>query len=247
MHFYIDNYRPQGTELSSAEFIKKRAAPLDITKTHGLGSGLYGLVHGTPTGRAGVEILTTGEIVNPVILDTDEKTQWFETFTRHFNYLIEGYINKTASGAEVMAAIDALIPQIQVGFIALFSLLDGVTLEGGVKKHLFRTIQSFSQSYSTANVGDFLYQPINYLLMPVYGGIYNSSHSGNTLDRGSVAYQAINPRHQKQAFNREGAFVPAGRRLIAIGGRRSRGSKSRKYRKGLALSTKRSNRKYTAK
>jgi hypothetical protein len=244
MAYYIDNYRPQGTELSSAEFIKKRAAPLDITKTHGLGSGLYGLVHGTQTARAGVEILTTGEIMNPVVLNTDEKTAWFETFTRHFNYIIEGYINKTASGAEVTAAIDALIPQIKPQFLELFYRLDGVTLEGGIRTHLLRTIQSFSQSYSRANVGDFLWQPINYLLMPVYGGIYNSSHAGNTLDRGSVAFQAINPRHQKQAFNIEGAFVPAGRRLIAIGGRRRSG---RKTRKGLTLGTKRANRKYITK
>lgn len=237
MPYLIDNYRPDRFDISSAEFIKKTAGGLSITKTHGLGSGVYGLVHGTDTMRAGIEILSIHEITNPVILDTDRKTALFIEFTQYFNDLVERFISKAATGADVTESLDSKKLFLDEVFSELFPRLVGST-----KSHILRVIKAFSTAYRGAAVGDFLWQPINYLLMPVYNGIFNSSQSGNTLDRGSVLFIAIQPRHQKQAFNREGAFVPAGRRLVGIGGTRRR-----KNRKGLALSTKRSNRKYTAK
>jgi len=237
MSYLIDNYRPKGTELSSAEFIKKTAGALSITRTHGLGSGIYGLVHGTRTARAGVEILTTREIVNPVMLDTNENLALFIRFTVYFNDLIEKYTGGMAA-TDVVKSIDSNNLFLASVFTKLFPQLGG-----DAKTNILKALKSFSTSYKAAAIGDFLWQPINYLLMPMYDGIYNSSEAGNTLDRGSVLFDAIQPRHQKQAFNREGAFVPAGKRLVAMGGRRSTLRSKRK----LTLSTKRSNRKYTAK
>jgi hypothetical protein len=39
----IYNYRPRNFEVSSAEYIKKTTGKLDMTRTHGLGSGIYGV------------------------------------------------------------------------------------------------------------------------------------------------------------------------------------------------------------
>jgi hypothetical protein len=241
MPYLIDNYRPEGRDLSSAEFIKKTAGALSITKTHGLGSGVYGLEHGTKTMRAGKEILTTHELVNPVLLDTNEKSELFIEFTQYFNDLIEKYINGALKGAAVTESLDAKKVFLDRVFSELFP-----RLVGDAKTHVLRVIKAFSAAYKGAAVGDFLWQPINYLLMPVYGGIFNSSEAGNTLDRGSVLFVAIQPRHQKQAFNREGAFVPEGRKLVKMGGYGKRKSKSRRTSK-LTLGTKRANRKYIAK
>jgi len=210
-----------------------------MTKTHGLGSGIYGLVHGTRTRRAGVETLTTHEIVNPVILDTNAKSASFVEFTQYFNTLIESFINKTATGAAVMEILDSKKAFLDSIFSELFP-----GLGGDAKSNILRVIKAFSSAYKGAAVGDFLWQPINYLLMPKYGGIYNSSVEGNTLDRGSVLFVATEPRHQKQAFNREGAFVPEGKKLVALaGGKRRTYIRKRK----LTLGTKRANRKYIAK
>ena len=240
MPYLIDNYRPAGTNVSSSEFIKKTAGGLNITKTHGLGSGIYGLKHGTKTPRAGVETLTTHEIMNPVILDTNAKSALFIEFTQFFNELIEKYINGSLKGAAVMASIDSNKDLLDRAFSELFP-----DLEGTPKANLNRAIIAFSTAYKGAVVGDLLWQPINYLLKPKYGGIFNSSEDGNTLDRGSVLFVAVQPRHQKQAFNHEGAFIPFGRKLVLMAGgrRKSRRSKSRK----LAFGTKRANRKYIAK
>jgi len=241
MSYLIDNYRPKGTELSSAEFIKKTAGALSITKTHGLGAGVYGLVHGTKTERAGVEILSTHEITNPVLLDANHKTAMFIEFTQYFNDLIEKYIYGTLKGSGVTTSIDSNEEFLVSVFATLFPQLGG-----DAKSNILRSLKAFSGAYRVAAVGDFLWQPINYLLMPTYKGIYNSSEEGNTLDRGSVLFYANEPRHQKQAFNREGAFVPAGKKLVAMGGlysglRRSRSNRS------SALRTKRANRKYITK
>jgi len=39
----IFNYRPPNFEVSSAEYIKKTSGKVDMTRTHGLGSGIYGV------------------------------------------------------------------------------------------------------------------------------------------------------------------------------------------------------------
>jgi hypothetical protein len=233
MVYLIDNYRPDGKDLSSAEFIKKTAGDLSITKTHGLGSGLYGLVHGTVTDRASSETLTVHEIVNPVILDTNAKSQLFIEFTQYFNDLTEKFISKKTSGAAMTLDIDSKKAFLDGVFSDLFP-----KLVGGAKSNILRAIRLFSGSYRVAAAGDFLWQPINYLLMPVYDGIYNSSLAGNTLDRGSLLFVAIKSRHQKQAFNRNGPFVPAGKKLVLMTAGRRRRS---------AFGTKRANWKYVAK
>ena len=44
MEYKITNYRPPINEMSSSEYIKKTHSMLNITKTHGLGSGVYGVI-----------------------------------------------------------------------------------------------------------------------------------------------------------------------------------------------------------
>ena len=78
MSYTIINFRPKWTDLSSSEYIKKKPI-LDITKTHGLGSGIYGIIdtkdesYKQKSLTRPHEIQTSIPIDNPLILNTNNK------------------------------------------------------------------------------------------------------------------------------------------------------------------------------
>ena len=189
--YQIDNYRPISKELSAAEFIKKTKGKLDFTKTHGLGSGIYGLVHGTPNLREATELKTTISLVNPVILDTDTKTARFIEFSQYLMKVVEEYVNQTKPIKNISANINSEKAKLDSVFSDLFPQ---------TSLSIVQVLNRYKRDYNKAALGELLKHPINYLLEP-YDGIYNSSPNGNTFATGSVFFSDINPRHQKQAFN----------------------------------------------
>lgn len=225
--YEIDNYRPDGKALSAAEFIKKTAGRLNFTKTHGLGSGIYGLVHGTINQRTSSEMITTLRLVNPVILDTDSKTARFIEFSQYLMKVVEEYVNQTTPIKLITADINSEQPKIDRVFSDLFPL---------VNISIFKILNKYKTDYNKAEIGDFLYHPINYLLQSKYDGIYNSSPNGNTFATGSVVFSDINPRHQKQAFDKEGLV---GKLIYFVGGKQRKTRKKTRIYYSRLLSVKR--------
>jgi len=212
MPYVIINYRPDGTEVSAAEFVKKTRSPINFTKTHGLGSGIYGLIEGTNTDRAGNEIMSAHTLANPVILDTNAKSDDFSWFSGVLMTLVETFVN---GGVNLKAKHNAI-------FAAEKSRLEMVKDElfpaiGDAKSAILKVMQKYKKDYKAADFGDFLYQPINYLLSGFYDGIYNSSPNGNTLSTGSVYFSSLRPRHQKYAFNGAPFLDPANK--LVVGGK----------------------------
>lgn len=71
----IYNYRPRNFEVSSAEYIKKTTGKLDMTRTHGLGSGIYGI---TSYEQREDESMTAIMLKKPLNI-TDEKMDSYLT------------------------------------------------------------------------------------------------------------------------------------------------------------------------
>jgi hypothetical protein len=221
MPYQIDNYYPPEAQVSAAEFIKKTGGPLNITKTHGLGSGIYGIIHGTPNKdyTRSNWLVHVATMRNPVILDTDEKTAAFIHFSQTLIDFVEAYISRGAPAAQLLDQLNLVLPTLTP--IAQYLFPKVATTSQGLYNAFSSVLNRFATAYKNARHGDFLYQPINYLLMPVgYDGIYNSSPDGNTFAKGSVYFNGANPRHQKYAFDLQGPKLPLGNQLIQVGGRR---------------------------
>lgn len=107
---------------------------------------------------------------------------------------------------------------------------------------LHNTVKNWVRDYNGANVGDYLYQPINYFLMRHYDGVYSNSPNGNTFATGSVYFHAVEhiPRAQDSAMTRNATLLP-GNKLIPCdpvdmgftGGKRKKSKKGNKRRKSI--------------
>ena len=200
MSYTITNFRPFETDVSSSEYIKKTGNLLNMTKTHGLGSGIYGviktpkMIHEINTTIRQSEIPTELVLQNPLILDTNEKFGNFIQLSRYLMGICEAQINRKP---DVYRALS--------GQLQHYNLIRQNICPSS--NSIVSAFTGFTKAYKAANIGDFLRQPINYLLEGHYDGIYNSSNDGNSFSTGSVAFIHHNPRHQKQAFDPEGAFL----------------------------------------
>ena len=205
--YRIKNFRPIGTEVSSSEYIKKTHNLLNMTKTHGLGSGIYGVIetpqmlHTITTSSRQHELQSVFELHNPVILDTDEKHGSFIYISRYLMDLCEAQINQQGSVYRDLSKSISEYNLIRKNICPLSNTIG-------------KAVNQFIKDYRFANIGDFLRQPINYLLEGHYDGIYNISDNGNSFSTGSVAFIHQNPRHQKYAFDPEGALLQPDKTLI---------------------------------
>jgi hypothetical protein len=189
-----------------------------MTRTHGLGSGIYGVT--TPDEREN-ETMTPIQLHNPIIIENDEIDSDLTTVSIWLIDMVEQKIKlgqlqgrlrtaDTSSITDIQEQIDfenqifnRLKSQEQLTEIINTTnhLLGDKYDAVDIKCKLFGAINGFIKDYAQAKRGDFLLQPINYLLLSYdYDGIYNASSSGNTFARGSVAFRNINIRDQKQAF-----------------------------------------------
>jgi hypothetical protein len=238
--YIIYNYRPRRYDLSSSEYIKK-GNRLDITRTHGLGSGIYGV---TTSEEREDETITPIPLINPIIIQNSDMDSNLSTISI---WLID-MIEQTIKLGKLQAALrkaerdgdDDMIISIQHDIVSekgiytelksperindiifitnnlLGNTTDDTDINTEVRCKLFGAINGFIKDYSRAKMGDFLLQPINYFLISYgYDGIYNASSSGNTFARGSVAFININMRDQKQAFG--SPYLETGKNLIYNG------------------------------
>lgn len=207
LEYIIYNYRESDYELSSSEYIKKKEGFLNMNKSHGLGSGIYGLTNSDNELRdSSLYIIEPLILNNPVILDKDEDQSRFILLSRYLMELCESYINGDGSTYNTLKVEfdifknekDKLCPKSRgIGFV----------------------VRKFIKDYNAAKIGDFLKQPINYLLEGPYDGIYNSCPAGNIFSRGSVKFEDISPRYQCSAmFVSQGKcpFLEYGKDLVKI-------------------------------
>jgi len=217
--YIIYNYRPRRYDISSSEYIKK-GNRIDITRTHGLGSGIYGV---TTSDERADETITPIRLINPIVIKSNEMDSNLTTISIWLIDMVEqpiklGKLQASLRGAEKNGDIDLVtsiqqkidlekrryeMVKSQIGDIIAITnqLLGNTFIDSDIRCKLFGAINGFVKDYSQAKNGDFLLQPINYLLMSYnYDGIYNASTTGNTFARGSVAFMNINMRDQKQAF-----------------------------------------------
>ena len=220
MAYTITNFRNPNFDISSAEYIKKTETgyPLNMNKTHGLGSGLYGIVPNANNARKG-EVGTPITLTKPLVLDTDQKDHDFSLLSIWLIELAEAVVQGNQTNKARLLTEKTAMESICTAF--------GIMSTGG----LIGALNRFIKAYQTARPGDFVRQPINYLLEPQFDGIYNSSPNGNNYNRGSVSFQNINPRHQRAAFDpvppsEKGKLTP-GNKLI-IGGKSNKKTKRRK-------------------
>lgn len=238
--YIIYNYRPRRYDLSSSEYIKK-GNMLDITRTHGLGSGIYGV---TTSEEREDETITPITLINPIIIQNDEMDSNLSTISIWLIDMVEqtiklGKLQAALRKAEGCDNEDIIISiqrdielkkdkytqiksQEQVNNIIfitnnlLGNIEDDTDVNTEVRCKLFGAINGFVKDYSRTRMGDFLLQPINYFLISYgYDGIYNASPSGNTFARGSVAFININMRDQKQAFGTP--YLETGKNLVYNG------------------------------
>jgi hypothetical protein len=183
LEYTIYNYRESYYGLSSAEYIKKKGF-LNINKSHGLGSGIYGLTNSDNESRDSSLYIIEPFILNdPVILDKDEDQSRFIELSVYLIKLCESYINHKKSTYNDLAK-----------GIGKFSEIKKALCPKSRKIGV--AITKFIEDYMQAKIGDFLKQPINYLLEDSYDGIYNSCPAGNIFSRGSVKFVDILPRSQ---------------------------------------------------
>ena len=241
MEYKITNYRPPINEMSSSEYIKKTHSNLNITKTHGLGSGVYGVIKDNLpfNDRAGRELETNLVLYKPVIIRSDEELGDYITLSTFVAEIVESLINsakvdnvdekarmKASANARLSSEEGKIIKEILKHLAPNANLIEG--------------IKSFLTAYNKAKIGDFVHQPMNYILK-LYDGIYNDNNNGNTFSMGSVKFIDVNPRHQKGKFDMK-PYIEPGNNLIEIrGGKKTK--KSRKMRKSKKTKKTRKNRK----
>uniref|UniRef100_A0A6C0KJ37 Uncharacterized protein n=1 Tax=viral metagenome TaxID=1070528 RepID=A0A6C0KJ37_9ZZZZ len=193
LYYIIYNFRPQTTPLSSAEYIVKERNSmtgrimLSMNQSHGLGSGIYGLIRDPITGiipgadTRSNEIVTPIALVNPLILDTNEKFSDFVDLSRYLMDLCEATIHRDNGERRVLLA-------------KLFKY-EVLRKKIAPKSHkIIPTVNKFTSTFIRKMVpGDYIRQPINFLLSDAYDGIYNSSKNGNCYSAGSVYFSDVEP------------------------------------------------------
>jgi len=208
--YAIINFRPSSAvRPSSSEYIRKvEPSKLVIHTRHGLGSGMYGLLllndaelaweeqNISPGERVQLrshyytresEIQSLYYIINPVIIDTNPK---LDDFIKMSTWLI-----------------NVCLAQVKQNKDKFLHLMKNFRQISEIQKKLCplsqpfqKVITEWTKAYKNANYGDFIKQPINYLLQPEYDGIYNSCSDGNYFTVGSIKFIDLNPRDQRQNF-----------------------------------------------
>jgi hypothetical protein len=196
----IYNYRPPNTPLSSSEYIlANRDKKLNLTKTHGMGSGIYGLTEPNNPNRK-YEIQESINLNNPVIITTNDDNKDFITLSRYLMYYAEWQINyRKHSDKEYKYS------SLEYNFLKTYKKADIEEIKSRlapeVEISIDDAVNNFRENYlKHENQGELIEQPINYLLKDKYDGVYNQSPNGNTFSVGSVKYKKILPRDQKYAF-----------------------------------------------
>jgi hypothetical protein len=227
--YIIYNYRESYNDLSSAEYIKKTDNILHMNYTHGLGSGIYGLINpNNNITRDDSYIIEKKILYKPVILDKDEEQTRFTFLSRYLIELCESRINKNKDKYNELKAQlstfnkekEEICPKAKsIGFI----------------------VRKFVNDYNKANIGDFLKQPINYLLEGPYDGIYNNCPAGDIFSRGSVKFEDVLPRYQGSNIHVSRGITPFledGKSLIQIAGKKVKKKKKTKKKKKKKVITK---------
>jgi hypothetical protein len=224
--------------VSSAEYIKKNIFTLlDITKTHGIGSGFYGV---TDFDKRPQESMIPIQLKNPLFIRDNEMDSRLTQISLWLIAMVETTINKGKNTKYLNVAISSndiqektrLESEIETQNIKITYLKSSCVIQDIISElnelvgnsytpeeircKLFGAIKGFIKDYSTAKHGDFLLQPIDYLLLSCgYDGIYNESPNGDTFSRGSIAFYNKNPRDQKQAFGNP--FLNPNNQLVYTG------------------------------
>ena len=183
MRYFIDNYRPvvdkqdDLTYLQPCEYIiVEQDKKILFSKNYTLGTGIYGFIHGTLYDT--LDIKTVIEILNPVILDTDEKYKFFFNIKFWLQDMIETIIhNKRQKHYELLlvqdnieATIDLIMPE---------------------SKQIKIAINEFINEYENICCKTVIKQPINYLLDTNYDGVYIDCSIGRQLNTQSVKFEYI--------------------------------------------------------
>jgi len=171
-----------------------------MNKSHGLGSGIYGIAPGGSIPDQTIENYAVAEKIvlkNPVVIRSNKDDG---AFTRLSVWLMLAVESKMDDRKKMFNDND------DINKIRLRLAPDTEKirrLQG--KDPLAFAVNSFLEVYHRkAKIGDFIKQPINFLLEAGgYDGVYNTSNNGNTFNRGCVKY-THHPRlsrHQKGALN----------------------------------------------
>jgi hypothetical protein len=246
-HYYERKYN----KYSSSEFIRKKTV-LNMTKTHGLGSGVYALITGSPSGERG-NATVNGKVLykmtNPVIISTDDELSCFSRLSigliNACEYLVAAYASKDTT--RVYEELNTLLGEWSTGkecSIFLNKIVRAQPDGKNILMLLHNTVGKWVHDYMhESEEGDYLYQPINYFLMGNYDGVYNNCPNGNRFENGSVYFRPEHhiPRAQDSAFTGQFELLP-GKKLIpcnpvdltmTFGGKRKKSKKSNKRRKSI--------------
>jgi hypothetical protein len=248
--FWITHYYDlRHPENASSEFIRKKDV-LFMNRTHGLGSGIYGVITGTHRGDrpAAQNGKVLYRMLNPLRIDEDDELAYFSALSigliEACELLVAAYANRDPEPANerlnrlVLDWSNDQPCHIFLNRKIVPALPDGSNI--GMLLH--NTVENWVRDYVGANDGDYLYQPINYLLMRQYDGVYNTSENGNTFATGSVYYHAVEhiPRAQDSAMTHNATLLP-GNKLIPCnpvdlqmgftGGKRKKSKGKRKSKK----------------
>jgi hypothetical protein len=212
MEYKIYNFRPFGTDLSSSEMIKKKPSILKPTLTHCLGSGIYGIIDKT---RENIQDKINDNIEKelilekPFIINNNEELSVYIIFARAITELCVCLKNIKKSDTRDEKAKDLL------EIIKKNTEIINNTVNKIEYVDILQHIITFIKQYTNMNNGDFITQPINFVLYRNgYDGIYNNCDNGDNFARGSVKYDYRNPRHQKWAFGLEDPYLKEDKNLI---------------------------------
>lgn len=242
-HYYNPFHHPEN---GSAEFIRRKSV-LKMNISHGLGSGIYGLVRGTDQRvRPALDNMKVlYQMMNPVVIKTDDELSCFTSLSVGLIEACESLVNSDGDPR----GKDAILTKLCEDWLndpKCSSFLNKIVKANPDGKNiltlLHTTVDQWVHDYRNANEGDYLYQPINYFLMGHYDGVYNKCRNGNTFAQGSVFFKPDShiPREQNSASSHEYKLLP-GKKLIEFvpvdlvinpsGGKRKKSKRSKKSNK----------------
>lgn len=199
--------------ITSSEYIKKvKDKDLHMTKSHGLGSGLYGLVI-LKNNKKGIE--KNIDNVDEVYKIQSKKIFEISKPLIIFNNYEDSYI--TTISIWLIEICESIIKKEDKTFLKLckqYKNIQDLKKYFKITNDLYNVINSFITDWKNENT-NYLKQPINYLLEPQYNGIFNKSNNGNKFNRGSISFIDVNPR--KQPKGDEVIFIDKKENLIFKG------------------------------
>lgn len=249
--FWITHYYDRShPENSSAEFIRKKDV-LSMSKTHGLGSGMYGVITGSHRGDRPAS--QNGKVLyqmrNPVVIATDDEFACFHSLSIGLIKACESLVHPSEDPKHTDTILTSLLGEWTGKECSIFlNKIVQAKLPGGedILRLLRTTVDRWVHDYMTASKDDYLYQPINYFLMGHYDGVYNNCPNGNTFATGSVHFRAEPhiPRAQDSATSFQYALLP-GKKLISCtpvdlgmdsgGGKRKKNKRRKSIKKTLVI------------